>query len=299
MTAEESLPFMSARRTAWLFLAVLGLSLAQGVTSAQAHVTQVVRAMRLAEQQEAATQRMSKDMLLVLLEIDREESLARLIETRAAFTQALTRLREGDSSLKIVRATDPAVVERLTQVESIWLGYESEIQTLLEAKPARKGLVDSIADLDHLLRNAVKELTEAYQEVAKHGDLYSITNFAISTCEHQHVLVEEISKEFLFFVHGRDSARHRQRLVAALAAFEANLDSLINGDPERRLIPAPTPDIRARLAAVSDTWQEASRAIQATIEAGQPDTAMILEVTSRYRPLVEQLNETIRLYEEL
>lgn len=294
-----SLPFMPARRFAVAALAVLVLSLVQNATSAQAHVTNVVRAMRLAEQQEAATQRMSKEMLLVLLRVDREESIARLIETRAAFNRALTLLREGDTYLKIVPATDPAVVERLARVEKIWLGYNFEIQNLLEARPASKALAESIADLDSLLRNAVKELTEAFQEIAKHGDLYSITSFAISTCEHQHMLVEEISKEFLFVAHDQDTRRHRQRLAAAQAAFEANLAGLTNGDPQRRLIAPPTAEIRERLAAVQSTWRQASDAITAAIESGQPDTAMILKVNSEHRALIEQLNETIKLYEAL
>lgn len=299
MTRAVPLHFMPAKRIAVMSLALAVLFLAQGATSAQAHVTNVVRAMRLAEQQEAATQRMSKDMLLVLLGIDREASLARLAETRGAFTRALTLLRKGDSSLKIVRAIDPQVVERLTRVERIWLGYDFEIQNLLEDKPASKGLASTIADLDSRLRDAVKGLSEAYQEVAKHGDLYSITSFAISTCEHQHVLVEEISKEFLFVAQGSNSGRHRQRLIAAQAAFEENLANLVNGNPERRLFAAPTADIRTRLAAVDRTWRQASQAINATIESGQPDSQMIMEVTSRYRPLLEQLSETIKLYEAL
>ena len=180
-------------------------------TGAQAHVTKVVRAMRLAEQQEALTQRLSKDVLLVLYNIDREESLARLIETRAAFSRALILLREGDRSLKIVRATEPELLEPLTEVEQIWRAYKVAIQNVLETKQASKSLAAYIAELDTKLRSAVRAMTEAYQEAAKHGDLYSITSYAITTCEHQHMLLEEISKEFLFVAHGADSERHRER----------------------------------------------------------------------------------------
>ena len=282
-----------------LLCLTLMVMLAVGSPATWAHVTDVTRALRLVEQQEAVTQRIAKDLLLVALEIEPEANRERLRASVQSLAEALERLQNGHQATGIARVSDPMVTTKLASVDRNWRRVQGTVWPLAESGGVSEEQVQAMARLDPPLRRSFKDLALAYEEVLRHGDLYSIMGTAISYCQYENVLLEEISKEFLFIAYGQNAEQHSLRLAEAKTAFETNLASLIDGNPELRLLPAPTLEIRAQLQAVRRTWQDISRDMETALLKGRPDPETILDVTTRSETLSQELEKAVQMYEAL
>ncbi len=88
----------------------------------------------LAGKQRMLTQKMSKEMLLVMLKSNTDVNRANLKKTASLFDRTLKGLKDGDKDLGLPTTSDSAIVGQLNKVKSLWDNF--------------KPLVDSVTDID-------------------------------------------------------------------------------------------------------------------------------------------------------
>ena len=76
--------------------------------------------LHMAGRQAMLTQKMSKELLLVALDVDRQRNLVSLRTSRHMFDETLEGLRYGNETLMLMKTTQEPVLDQLTRVDHIW-----------------------------------------------------------------------------------------------------------------------------------------------------------------------------------
>ena len=85
----------------------------------------------LAGKQRMLTQKMSKEILLIAKGIDVEANKASLEKTALLFDKTLKGLVNGDADLGLPKTTDPAILEQLGVVSSLWAEFRPDVAAAL------------------------------------------------------------------------------------------------------------------------------------------------------------------------
>lgn len=113
------------------------------------------------------------------------------------------------------------------------------------------------------------------------------------------MLSQKMAKEILLIAYQHDTEKNKQNLAKSMAAFESNLTSMIEGNFEIQLLPAPTPKIRAQLRKVQSIWVRFKPIGQETTKSGTISTDDIQQVVGINLSLLEEMNKTLQMYSEL
>jgi methyl-accepting chemotaxis protein len=74
----------------------------------------------IAGRQRMLTQKMTKEKLLTLLNVDAKENEKKMVATIELFERSLHDLRYGNKDRKIVKPTNKELIEQLNKVATIW-----------------------------------------------------------------------------------------------------------------------------------------------------------------------------------
>ncbi len=253
----------------------------------------------LAGMQRMLTQKMSKEAFLVALGIDREDNLQKLAESRNLFDRMLKGLRHGDALLGLPETTEPEVLDRLSKVEELWPLLHSAIRTSLASGKVSAYEVETIAELNLPLLNAMDETVSAYERVAEKGALVSVLTVAINLAGRQRMLTQKMSKEVFSIAYGLDERANRRNLADSIALFDDTLQGLIYGDNDLGLLPAPTAEIKAQLSKVEGLWDAFRPLLDPLARGGIPGSDTVAQVARQNLPLLEEMNKAVVMYERL
>jgi len=112
-------------QAAFVVLAVLCLP--TGVMASGDHGTVI----NLSGKQRMLTQKMSKEVLLVALDVNKDENLTNLRATRDLFDKTLVGLRDGDEELGLPHTKKPKILKALKKVEDLWEEFDVAYLKLL------------------------------------------------------------------------------------------------------------------------------------------------------------------------
>lgn len=87
----------------------------------------------LSGKQRMLTQKMTKELLLVIYKHKVEDNKIALMETTSLFDQTLSGLMEGDANLELPRTENPAIRGQLGVVTSIWNDFKPAIDQGIES----------------------------------------------------------------------------------------------------------------------------------------------------------------------
>lgn len=253
----------------------------------------------IAALQTVNSQKMSKEMILLAMGINKDANLKTIVASQNMFQRTIKGLRDGDVSLGLPRSNNPEVLAKLARVDEVWARYQTALNEGLKPGKVKRATVSVIADLSVPLFGAIKETVKAYQqEAAKHG-LHSVLSVAIDTSSQQRVLTQKMSKEFLLIAYRLDVEKYRQSLAQSYKEFDTTLQSLMQGNLEIGLLPAPTGEIRAQLRKVQRLWDEFLPIMKAAADGSTISKEMIKRVDSMNMTLLKEINATVEMYEAL
>lgn len=269
-----------------------------GVSTATA-ATARDRAVNLAGQQRMLAVRMASEAVLIALEIDKEVNLGRLSETRKLFARTLNGLRNGDSELGLPAASETEVLERLTQVESVWQHFDRTIRQALKAGTVTEQEVRTIARINPQLLDALDQAVGAYVRFVFHGETFTLHTRLLNTAGEQRMRAQQVLRDFLLVAYGHDTVQHQELLSQSFALYGRNLKGLIHGDAELGLVPAPRPEIGAQLQKVERLWSELRPLVESAARgsASAPDT--IKQAARLTAHMVRTMNNAVLMYENL
>lgn len=249
--------------------------------------------------QHMLTQMMSKESLLVALEVDKARNLHNLRSNQAFFDRVQQGLRYGDITLSVPGTRRPKILEKLDRVEELWPLFGNAVETSVSAGSVSAERLDTIAEVNLALLEATEDTVRAYREAAARGGLFSMIGIAIDQSGHQRTLTQKMSKEFLLIAYGHDVNKNRRHLQETIQQFDQTLLGLINGDFELLLLPAPTPEIRGQLRKVQRIWDEFLPLLRTAVDKERIGPEVIAQVARDNMSLLLEMNAVVDLYAAL
>lgn len=257
--------------------------------------------LNLSGRQRMLTQKMSKEVLLVALDVDKAANVDNLKSTSALFDKTLTGLKDGDASVGLPATSSKRILRQLTKVEELWAGFYPTIQAITSNGSVSAEQVAEIAAKNLPLLKQMNKTVGAYEKAAAKGGLSTDPGLAatINLAGKQRMLTQKMSKEFLLIAYGQDAEANRLSLLETLTLFDRTLVGLFSGDATLGLPGNPSAGVKAQLDVVQGLWNsfkpvvEAGSATGSSIAAGQ-----ISQLASSNLPLLREMNKAVGMYEK-
>lgn len=256
------------------------------------------RRINLAGRQRMFSQRMSKAACFILTGVELDKHREMLATTYDLFATTNDALSNGNAEMELAVERNPAVFVALARVQKRWEGFAPRVQTIL----ADNGV--DIATLDDLNVSGLvllKDMNTAVNVIAKtYGEelpeLPLILAVTIDLAGRQRMFTQQVSKDFCLIDAGVNTEASRADLAATLQYFNATLDALINGFPGA-VLPAPNPEIRAKLLEVQGIWQGPNAVLAAVAEGGEITQEDRLIIADDIEKVLSTMNDAVKMYE--
>ncbi len=220
--------------------------------------TNLAQDINIAGRQRMLTQRLAKDMLQILSNIDANSAKEDLKETKKIFDGSLNSL--------LSKKTLPKIKKQLLVVKKLWV----KISPYLTPKYADKDNIKTITtSLDKILVEMNKAVT-LYQNSAKRQilakSLSNIVNqlmmrknlkgLVLNLSGRQRMLTQRISKDALLIATGIDKEFAKKDIIFSANLYNKTLNGFINGDKSLKLIPTKDPKIKIFLKQLKQSWDK-------------------------------------------
>lgn len=253
----------------------------------------------LAGRQRMLTQMMSKEAVLVALGINKPENLANLQQNHQFFEQVLKGLRHGDINLALAGTSNSTILEELSKVEELWPLVDNAMQETVASGGVSRKQVDTIADLNLPLLQAMDRTVKAYEKIAAQGGLFSMLDKSIEASGLLRMLSQKMSKEFFLIAYGHEVDQNKNKLSQTIDQFDRVLNGLLNGDFELLLLPAPTVETRTQLRSVQEQWTKFRPLVRGGLREGKVDAETVRSVEQMNVNLLQEAHRAVAMFEAL
>lgn len=268
-----------------------------GPTPVRAQEVDHSRLINLIDRQGMLLEKMSKETLLIALEVDTPKHLKELKRTRDQFSRTLLGLRNGDAELGLAPAKGPAVLDLLAQIEGLWPYFDDAVRGGLESGAAGRPQIDALAEFSPPLLEAIDGAADLVLEAAMGGQLRSMQPNAIHLSSRQSMLTQRMMKEFLLVAYQYQTRKNRKKLKRSSALFGRSLEALTRGDLQQKLMPPPNNEIGFQLGKVDQLWRQFQPLIRDVNKGGKPSRDEIRRVADLNTRLLLAMNKAVALYE--
>jgi hypothetical protein len=258
--------------------------------------------LNLSGKQRMLTQKMSKEVMLIALNVDTDKNLQNLTATAALFDKTLKGLRDGDASLNLPPTTSKRIIKQLDKINTRhWQGFNKTIQEILAAKTVSKAQVQLIATANLPLLKQMNKCVKLYEKDASSAGLKADPGLAvtINLAGKQRMLTQKMSKEFLLVAYGYDTENNKLNLFETATLFERTLQGLQNGDPTLDLPGTSNNAIRAQLQVVTKLWTAFKPIIEKAATSETLPTADEINILAHQNlPLLKEMNKSVKMFEK-
>lgn len=280
-----------------LLIASVSPALAEGPTSAEYGVV-----LNLSGKQRMLSQKMSKEIMLVALDVDKDANLASLEQTSALFDKTLKGLRNGSDELRLPPTSSGRILRQLDKIDGIWAAFYPVVQGVIAAKSATRDQVAKIAEMNLPLLKEMNKAVGLYEKDAKAGGLKAAPGLAatINLSGKQRMLTQKMSKEFLLVAYGHQQEDNKLSLLETYSLFERTLKGLRDGDDTLGLPGTKPQAIRDQLAVVNGLWAKFKPIVEYGADFKTGDIAMdkVQELAKTNLPLLAEMNKAVGMYEK-
>ncbi len=256
--------------------------------------------LNLSGKQRMLTQKMSKEMMLVALGVDKAANLNNIKKTAGLFDKTLKGLRDGDIDLGLPQTSSKRILKQLTKIDNLWSGFHKIVQGVLDKGSVSDEQVAEIASQNLPLLKQMNKCVKLYEKDAKKAGLKSDPSLAVTLnlSGKQRMLSQKMSKEFLLIAKGHDTENNKLNLLETYSLFERTLKGLLDGDVTLDLPGTKNPEIRKQLGVVDGLWITFKPIVAAGVD---PKTisisdGMIKELAATNLPLLKQMNKAVGMY---
>lgn len=302
MVAVSSVQSRSAKSgspTHIALAALLALLLGLASTSSRSQQVDYDHVINRADQQRMLLEKMSKESILVALQVDAESHLQELGRAHALFNNVRIGLREGDTTLGLPATTNSDILAKLSLVDALWPLFDNAVRRGVESGALGRTEIDALAEMGPPLQEALEDITDAYRAEAVKRQLHSLRFATISAASHQRTLTQQMAKEFFLIAYGHELRKNRSRLKKSATLFARALQALQEGDQEQKLIAPPTLEIRHQLEQVGLLWNQFKPLVGAAVTGDPPNENEILKMSELNAELLDALEEAVILYRKL
>ena len=296
---------MGRRFARWVWIPILlgstagfaaaGEERRKGPTAAQYGVV-----LNLAGRQRMLTQRMSAQVLMIALDVNRSEALMELENTSSLFGTTLKGLRKGSRRLRLPKATTKPVLDQLAKIEKRWTDFDVVVQAVLAGGYADASQVRLVAKENPRLLADCDRLVQIYAKEARDRGMLKVPPLAnvIDLAGRQRMLTQKMSKEFFLVAMDMDAEENRKAMAATVALFQKTLNGLLDGDASLGLPATKDAKIKLQLLAVHRSWRTFRSAIDKALTKGwEAPEEDLLDVADRNVTLLAEMHKAVKLFE--
>jgi hypothetical protein len=212
------------------------------------------RPFTLAERQLLLIERMTNSAFLTALGIDASPRLRAIHWSRDRFDRVQKDLREGNPFIGLNPTTQPEILKRLDQSDSQWRRYDTIFADIMASRKVSAAQIAALAASHADVIDALKKTIDSYGYFIYGGRYHSILSSTINGTGRLRAGTQLVLRSLMMATYNEYGAQQRQDLAQATKEFEATINGLLDGDPERRLLPAATREIRGELSKVYEMW---------------------------------------------
>ncbi len=268
-----------------IFALLFGCLLLWGVTDAELAVD-----INLAGKQRMLTQRMTKDVLMIVAGVETQKAKEDLQKSMELFDRTLKGLMHGDKDLSLVPVDDPKVQAQLQKVQELWNPFKQKIAKVLEGKASSEDIAyikDRNVELLKEMNKAV-QLLVAYSKQGKKEKAQ-----AINLSGKERMLSQRIAKDaLLLYLYPKDKVAKKE-LQASMEEFEKILRGLKEGDSSLGLQKTQAPWIVTELDEAQKRWERLKGALKSFDKKHLP---LIVQTSDE---LLVQMDKITKMYEAL
>lgn len=285
-------------------IALFGLTLVGIVVSnalAAPTAAQYGTVINLSGKQRMLSQKMSKEVMLVALDVEAKKNLANLKKTAALFDRTLKGLRDGDKGLRLPNTTEPKILKQLDRTEKQWVGFKKTIDQILAEGKTSKELTLEVAKKNLPLLSNMNRCVKLYEKDAKKSGLKANPDLArtLNLSGIQRMRIQKMSKEFFLIAYGENIEANRFDLRSTIKLFDRTLKGLRDGDEQLGLPGTKEEHIRGQLAIVKDLWSDFQPQVEKAITQDKVDEEAIKVIARLNLPLLKEMNKAVGMYEKL
>ncbi|MDH3913795.1 MAG: type IV pili methyl-accepting chemotaxis transducer N-terminal domain-containing protein [Rhodospirillales bacterium] len=239
------------------------------------------RPFTLAERQLLLIERMTNSALLAALGIDASPGLSSIHWSRGRFDRMQTDLREGNPYIGLSPTTEPKILETLDQADSRWRHYDSIFGEIVASGKVSEAQVDALAVSHANMIEALRQMVDSYGYFVYGGRYHSILSSTINGTGRLRASTQLVLRSLMMAAYHDYATEQRQQLAQSTKEFDETINGLIEGNPERRLLPAATREIRGELMKVDEMWTEIRPILERAV-AGEAVTKDQIATVARY-----------------
>ncbi len=257
--------------------------------------------LNLSGRQRMLTQKMSKETLLIVAEIDADANRKNLSATLNLFETTLAGLRDGDSTVNLPPTANSRIVKQLDKVRELYTELKPVFQTAVDGEiPSADQLILLEQNNLPLLKNMNKAVKmyerESKKTLVGNSDLAVVINLSGK----QRMLTQKMSKEYLFVFLGINQEENQIRVRETSSLFGRTLVGLLDGDTDLELPGTTKSEIRDQLGVVASLWEAfepiVSKASETSVSLTKDEAT---EIASTNVPLLKNMNKAVKMYEVL
>jgi len=260
----------------WVVKVLVSIFLLFLIPASALSTRELARDINLAGKQRMLIQRMSKDVFMIVANIEKERAKSDLRKSMQLFERRLKGLVDGDKELGLAPVKNREFRAQITRVSKLWNDFKLCLKNVLNNKFSQK-------DMSYVKNNnlqLLKEMNEGVKIlVAMNPSTKIVRAQAINLAGKERMLTQSIAKNTLLLYLDPKDGVARQELEKNMALFGKILNGLIKGDEALGLQPTKIPWIRRKLQKANKEWVEFKRLIERGDYKGVVDYADRLLVT--------------------
>lgn len=245
----------------------------------------------LSGKQRMLTQKMTKEALLISLDINIEENTKNLETSIQLFDKTLLGLQKGDESLKLKKTGDKETLTQLDKVSELWKNFKSHLN-LFKNDSKNKQLLKAITADNLPLLSEMNKAVSLY--VANSGSDLNDLATVVNLSGKQRMLTQKMAKEFLLVAKGFDASKNQENLDVTVKQFETVLQGLKNGNKSLALPETKNDNIKIQLKIVKKSWES----LYKLIETGSKENKVLEEIEKLNLIVLAEMDKAVKMYEE-
>jgi hypothetical protein len=245
----------------------------------------------LSGKQRMLTQKMTKEVLLISLDINIGENKKNLESSIQLFEKILLGLQKGDESLKLKKTGDTETLTQLDKVDELWKDFKSHLNSFKNDSKNNQ-LLKAITAGNLSLLSEMNKAVSLY--TANSGSDLSDLATVVNLSGKQRMLIQKMTKEFLLVAKGLDTSKNQENLDATAKQFETVLQGLKKGSKSLALPETKNKHIKNQLKIVKKSWDD----LYNLIGIDSKENKVLEEISKLNLIVLTEMDKAVKMYEE-
>ncbi len=258
--------------------------------------SKVAHEINLAGKQRMLTQKMSKEIILIALNVEPKRNRERLKKTSTLFDKTINGFLKGDSTLSLSATTEKPIIAQIEKIIKHWEKFNTHVKSIIKKKS-----IDT-ASLIYVINNNIPLLKESHKLVLLYKqnttrilapiekDLRNIIDLAGK----QRMLTQKMTKEKILIIGGLRVKENEKLLLSSVNLFDKTLKGLIRGDKDLGLPGVTNSDLKKQLLTVKSIWNEL-KPLYKKADISNQELAIIID---KNLPLLKEMNKAVNMFEK-